>query len=82
MRKGVILFLPSGVRKGAEEEGSSLARKNAKIGPKVVTSQPEQGTALTPEINLSGSELLVGFASAICLTGLVLWALLKLWLCE
>jgi hypothetical protein len=82
MRKGVIMFLASGVRKGAEEEGFSLARKNTKIGPKVVTSHPEQGTALPPEINLSGSELLVGFASAICLTGLVLWALLKLWLFE
>jgi hypothetical protein len=81
MRKGVIMFLASGVRKGAEE-GFSLARKNTKIGPKVVTSHPEQGTALPPGINLSGSELLVGFASAICLTGLVLWALLKLWLFE
>ena len=76
------MFLASGVRKGAEEEGFSLARRNTKIGPKAVTPQLEQGTALPPEINLSGSELLVGFASAICLTGLLLWALLKLWLFE
>jgi hypothetical protein len=82
MRKGVTMFLASGVRKGAEEEGFSLARKNTRIGPKVVAPHLEQGTALPPEINLSGSELLVGFASAICLTGLVLWALLKLWLFE
>jgi len=75
------MFLAIGVRKGAEEEGFSLARKNTKIGPKVVTCHLE-GTALPPAINLSGSELLVGFASAICLTGLVLWALLKLWLFE
>jgi len=78
----MIMFLAIGVRKGAEEEGFSLVRKNTKIGPKVLTSHLEQGTALPPAINLSGSELLVGFASAICLTGLVLWALLKLWLYE
>jgi len=82
MREGVTMFLASGVRKGAEEEGFSLARKNTTIGPKVLTSHLEQCTALPPVINLSGSELLVGFASAICLTGLVLWALLKLWLFE
>jgi len=76
------MFRASGVRNGAEEEGFSLARKNTRIGPKVVASHLEQGTALPPEISLSGSELLVGFASAICLTGLVLWALLKLWLFE
>ena len=33
-------------------------------------------------INLSGSQLLVGFTSALCLAGLLLWALLKLWLFE
>jgi hypothetical protein len=82
MRKEVIMFVASEVRKGAEEEGFSLVRKNTKIGPKVVTSHLQQGTALPPEINLSGSELLVGFASAICLIALVLWALLKLWLFE
>jgi hypothetical protein len=76
------MFFASGVRKGAEEEGFSLARRNAKMGRKVVTSHLQQGTALPAEINLSGSELLVGFASAICLMGLVLWALLKLWLFE
>ena len=78
------MFLASGVRKGAEEEGFLLARKNTKIGPKVVTSHLEQGPglALPPEINLSGSKILVDFTSAICLTGLVLWALLKLWLFE
>ena len=37
------MFLASGVRKGAEEEGFSLARKNTKIGPKVLTSHLSQG---------------------------------------
>ena len=31
------MFLASGVGKGAEEEGFSLARRNTKIGPKAVT---------------------------------------------
>jgi hypothetical protein len=32
------------------------------------------------ELNLSGSQLLVGFLSASCAVGLMLWAVLKLWL--
>jgi hypothetical protein len=31
-------------------------------------------------LNLSGSQLLVGFLSASCMVGLMLWAVLKLWL--
>ena len=74
--------MPAESEKVRRREGFSLARKNTKIGLKVVTSHLEQGTALPPEINFSGSELLVGFALAICMTGLVLWAFLKLWLFE
>jgi hypothetical protein len=32
------------------------------------------------ELNLSGSQLLVGSLSALCTVGLLLWAVLKLWL--
>ena len=32
------------------------------------------------EINLSGSQLLVGLTSALCVTGLLFWAFLRLWL--
>jgi hypothetical protein len=33
-------------------------------------------------INLSGSQLLVGWLSALCTVGLVLWAIIQLWLFE
>lgn len=34
----------------------------------------------TNGLNLSGSQLLLGFLSASCMVGLFLWAVLKLWL--
>jgi hypothetical protein len=34
------------------------------------------------EVNLSGTQVLVGFISALSTVGLLLWALLKLWLFE
>jgi hypothetical protein len=41
------------------------------------------GPAIRPhEINLSGSQVLVRFLSALSTIGLLLWAFLKLWLFE
>jgi hypothetical protein len=34
------------------------------------------------EINLSGSQVLVGWLSALCTLGLLLWAIIQLWLFE
>jgi len=39
-------------------------------------------TILPGQLNLSGSDVLFGFASAIAFTGLLLWILLRLWLFE
>ena len=33
-------------------------------------------------INLSGSQVFVGWLSAFCMIGLLLWAMIKLWLFE
>jgi hypothetical protein len=33
-------------------------------------------------INLSGSQVLVGWLSALCMVGLLLWAIIRLWLFE
>jgi hypothetical protein len=33
-------------------------------------------------INLSGSQVLVGWLSALCTVGLLLWAIIQLWLFE
>lgn len=57
-------------------EGTKLQR-NA-----VVIRERQDISLRRAAINLSGSQLLVGFTSALCLAGLLLWALLKLWLFE
>jgi hypothetical protein len=40
----------------------------------------EQEVALPHELSLSGSDILLGLASALAFAGLSLWTLLKLWL--
>ena len=57
-------------------EGTKLQR-NA-----VVIRERQDISLRRAAIKLSGSQLLVGFTSALCLAGLLLWALLKLWLFE
>ena len=47
---------------------------------RVAAARIEQKAMLPRELNLSGSDVLFGFSSAIAFTGLLLWALLKLWL--
>lgn len=47
---------------------------------RVAASRAAQKAMLPRELNLSGSGVLFGFASAIAFTGLLLWALVKLWL--
>ena len=47
---------------------------------RVAAARVAQKAMLPRELNLSGSDVLFGFASAIAFTGLLLWALLKLWL--
>jgi hypothetical protein len=47
---------------------------------RVAAARAAQKAMLPRELNLSGSGLLFGFASAIAFTGLLLWALVKLWL--
>ena len=49
---------------------------------RAVAARVEQEANLPRELNLSGSDVLFGFASAIAITGLVFWALLRLWLFE
>ena len=47
---------------------------------RVAVARVEQKAMLPRQLNLSGSDVLFGFASATAFTGLLLWALLKLWL--
>ncbi len=51
------------------------------VQPKPAATLPDQDAAVARfEINLSGSRLLAGSATALCFVGVLLWAVLKLWL--
>jgi hypothetical protein len=67
---------------GAEEIEFAAGCEATTILPTIHPERMEQEVALPHEINLSGSELVVGFTSAIAFTGLLLWTLLRLWLFE
>lgn len=47
---------------------------------RVAAARIEQKAMFPRELILSGSDVLFGFAFAIVFTGLLLWALFKLWL--
>ena len=76
---------------GADKSGNTAAEislpltvlEGTKAQRNAVVIRERQDISLRrAAINLSGSQLLVGFTSALCLAGLLLWALLKLWLFE
>jgi len=66
------------VREGVDETNSPTARRVC--DPNAVAARTEQESTLTHELSLSGSDILLGLASALAFTGLLLWTLLKLWL--
>jgi len=53
------------------------------VRPKPAFASLDQNAAMAPfEINLSGVQILAGFASGFSFTAIVLWTLIKLWLFE
>jgi len=66
------------VREGVDETNSPVARRVC--DPNAVAARTEQESTLTHELSLTGSDILLGLASALAFTGLLLWTLLKLWL--
>ena len=78
------MIAPSEVREGAGQIGFPLATlEGTKVQPKPAAARLDQDAAVARfEINLSGSQLLAGFATALCFMGVLLWAVLKLWLFE
>jgi hypothetical protein len=70
------------IRKGNSQIQFSLAVLGAtQLQPRVKLSNPSP--SFTPnEINLSASQVLVGSISALCTVGLLLWAIIKLWVFE
>jgi hypothetical protein len=59
------------------------AQEDRKVRSKPASARLDQNAAMAPfEINLSGAQILAGFASALSFVAIVFWALLKLWLFE
>ena len=68
-------------REGAENAMLIVPREGTLVcESRVAAARVAQKAMLPRELNLSASDVLFGFASAIAFTGLLLWALLKLWL--
>ena len=72
------------IRKGNGQIQFSLAVLEAtQLRPKLKVGIANPSPSSTRnEINLSGSQVLVGALSALCTVGLLLWAIIKLWLIE
>jgi hypothetical protein len=72
------------IRKGSGQIQFSLAvLETTQLRPKLKLSNANPAPWFTPnEINLSGSQVLVGSLSALSTVGLLLWAIIKLWLFE
>jgi hypothetical protein len=72
------------IRKGNGQIQFSLAVLEAtQLQPRVKRSNANPSAWFTRNgINLSGSQVLVGWLSALCAVGLLLWAIIQLWLFE
>jgi hypothetical protein len=66
------------VREGVDETDSYARRRVC--DPNALPACTEQESTLAHELSLSGSDILLGFASALAFTALLLWTLLKLWI--
>ena len=72
------------IRKGnGQIEFSLTVLGTSHYRPKLKLSNANPATSLTRnEISLSGSQVLAGWLSALCTLGLLLWAIIRLWLFE
>jgi hypothetical protein len=78
------MTVPSEVRQVAGQMQLQLvAQEDRKVRPRPASARLDQKAAMAPfEINLSGAQILAGFASALSFLAIVFWALIKLWLFE
>jgi hypothetical protein len=72
------------IRKGNGQIQFSLAvLEITQLRPKLKLINANPASSFTRnETNLAGSQVLVGSLSALCVVGLLLWAIIKLWLFE
>lgn len=57
-----------------------VAAAQMPLNSNMAAEQPSSGRP--GELTLTGSQVLAGCVSALCTTGVLLWALIKLWLFE
>lgn len=79
------MLYPDQIQAGREQVQFSLAvLDGARLQP--LTTMPERSPAVTApalrpyEINVSGSQVLVGVLSGLGAIGLLVWAVIRLWL--
>ena len=72
------------IRKGNGQIQFSLSvLETTQLRPKLKVGIANPTPSFTRNgINLSGSQVLVGWLSALCTVGLVLWAIIQVWLFE
>ena len=72
------------IRKGKGEIQFCLTvLDTTQLRPRLSVGNAKPSPSFAPNgINLSGSQVLVGWLSALCTVGLLLWAIIRLWLFE
>jgi hypothetical protein len=82
--RSAVMIRVEEVRKGASQLQFSLAAlESARVQPKAVAVRLDRNVAFSNvQLNLTGAQLLAGFASAFSFVTLLVWAILKLWLSE
>ena len=72
------------IRKGnGQIEFSLTVLETTQLRPRLKLGDGKPAPSFTRNgISLTGSQVLVGFLSALCSVGLLLWAFLRLWLFE
>jgi len=77
------------IRTGEIREGSGqiqfslTVRETAQLQPKLKLGSANPARSFTGSgINLSASQVVVGFLSVSCAVGLLLWVIIRLWLFE
>lgn len=78
------MIRPGEIRKGNDQLQFSLSvLETAQLQPKLKLVSAKSTPLLAGNrINLSGSQVLVGFLSALCTVGLLSWAIIRFWLFE
>jgi hypothetical protein len=79
-----MVIRPGEIREGNGQLQFSLTvLETAQLQPQLKLGSANPSPALVGEgIDLSGAQVLVGSLSALCTLGLLLWAIIRLWLFE